>query len=1149
LNRKKRPATDDNLSLFAAPAFDADELARERAIAVGESFIVQAPAGSGKTELLVQRFLALLATVDEPETIVAITFTRKAAGEMRARIAEALRDAATSKLPPEEGHKHKRWELARAVLAQDARQGWNLLQTPSRMRIVTIDSLCYSIVRQTPWTSEVGSVRGVVDNAEDLYAAAAHRTVQLLGDGGQIADDLRRALIHLDNGVPELEGELVKMFQRRDQWLRHLENHDLDSARQQMESVLHRLVSERLEEINNLIPATLRSELARLGRVAAENLRIKDPDHHVVGCLGISSFPQCSPGALPAWRGIVSLLVTSGKDWRAEGGINARLGFPKQNFKDKASLCDIIAQLRGVPGALDALVSVRKLPPDQFSDSQWEMLATFVRILPRAVEQLKAVFAEQQACDYIEITQAALKAMGTDVTPSSLALALGHSVEHLLVDEFQDTSLTQVRLLETLTASWKAGDGRSLFLVGDPMQSIYRFRQAEVGSFIRTAGEERFGKLRVEQLRLEKNFRSRQTIVDWINRVFPGVFPVSEDVTSSAVPFVACRSAARDRELESVVAVHAMFGSRDEVRRQEAQKVLTLVQDLIGRGEKVAILVRSRNHLFNILACLREASSADSRLRFQAVEIEQLGEQAIIGDLRALTHALLHLGNRVAWLAILRAPWCGLSLADLHRLVDDGKLATVWQLLKQRTSALSEDGQSRLARVLPVLEAALASRGRLPLRQWVESTWVSLHGPACLKDNRELEDAESYFELLDALDAGADLESLARLEKSVAKLFSKPDPDATDHIQIMTIHKAKGLEFDAVILPSLGRTSGSDDESLLLWDERTTDTGPELLMAPMKARGDDDDPIYKFLQSIENERTDNESRRLLYVAVTRARHELHPFGDVGRTAQDFLEDGKGPEKKSLLWLLWPAVRGEFEAQARDVLDTSIRIDASSEAIPQRTLSRLPLTWTAPSIPADVPAQLGREPETIDFDEEVTYDWAGERARRVGIVVHTVLQRIANEGLENWSAGRIHTMQPALRAALTNQGAAPGDIPDLLTRTERALITAITDSKGRWILQEHPEAQNEFTLTGSAGGQLNNFVIDRTFVVDGTRWIIDYKTGSREGGDANAFLDNEKTRYKEKMDRYAEIFRAFDPTLPVKLGLYFPLMNGWREWEA
>jgi ATP-dependent exoDNAse (exonuclease V) beta subunit len=561
------------------------------------------------------------------------------------------------------------------------------------------------------------------------------------------------------------------------------------------------------------------------------------------------------------------------------------------------------------------------------------------------------------------------------------------------------------------------------------------------------------------------------------------------------------------------------------------------------------ILVRSRNHLFSILARLREASADDPRLRFQAVEIEQLGEQAVIGDLRALTHALLHFGNRVAWLAILRAPWCGLSLTDLHTLVADAKNFTIWQLLQQRTASLSEDGQSRLARVMPILEAALAARGRLSLRHWVESTWMSLHGPACLKDNRELEDAESYFELLDTLDSSGDLESLARLEKSVEKLFSKPDPDAGDHIQIMTIHKAKGLEFDAVILPSLGRTSGSDEESLLLWDERATETGPELLMAPMKARGDEDDPIYKFLQSIETERSDNESRRLLYVAVTRARHELHLFGDVGRNAQDFLEEGKGPEKRSLLWLLWPAVQGEFVAQARTAMESSLRIEASAETAPQRTLSRLPLDWSAPAIPPSVAAPYGREPKAIDPDEDITYDWVGERSRRVGTVVHAVLQRIASEGLEHWSEDRVRRAQPAFRAALTNQGVGPNDISDLLTRTERALMTAITDARGRWILQQREGAQNEFALTGSTSGQVSNFVIDRTFVEEGTRWIIDYKTGSREGGDREAFLENEVVRYREKMGQYAAMLRALDPNTPIKIGLYYPLMNGWKEWDA
>ena len=1137
----------EQLGLFAAPAADSDEQARERAIAVSDSFIVQAPAGSGKTELLVQRFLALLAIVDEPENIVALTFTRKAAGEMRARVTNALHEAATSKLPPEEGHKRKRWELAQSALAQDKKQGWNLLQSSTRLRIVTIDSLCHSIVRQTPWTSELGVVRSVAENADDLYNAAAHRTIQLLGNGGTVADDLRHALVHLDNGVPELEAELVKMLQRRDQWLRHMDKGVPTQLRSAMETTLRRLVCEKLEQIKQAVPSEVQRDLVRLSAFAAANLHLRKPDHPIVACLRADEFPDCSPDAIPVWLGIAALLLTSKPGWRVEGGINSSIGFPTTNLKEKLALINLLDRLRQVSGLEKVLASVRDLPTARFTDTQWETLETFARLLPEAVNQLRAVFIERQSCDYIEVTSAALKALEENAQPS-LAVALGHNIEHLLVDEFQDTSVTQVRLFESLTRSWKT-EGRTLFLVGDPMQSIYRFRQAEVGSFLRTVNDEKFGALAVQKLRLTKNFRSRQTIVDWVNQVFPTVFPPVEDVTSGAIRFVASVAAARDRERESSVVVHAQFGTTTEAHQQEAAEVLRIIRDLRRRHEKAAILVRSRKHLFNILADLREAASDNSDLRFQAVEIDELAEQVVIGDLRALTHALLHLGNRVAWLAVLRAPWCGLSLADLHALVAGERFSTIWQLMHRRASNLSDDGQARLARIVPILEEALAKRGRLTLRHWVESTWVSLNGPACLRSNRELEDASSYFDLLDRLDSGGDIDSLSALEKSIRLLFSQPDPEANDSIQIMTIHKAKGLEFDAVLLPALGRHTYGDDRSLLLWDERTTVHGTELLMAPMKPKGGEEDLIYEFLNNIEAERIKNESRRLLYVAVTRAKHELHLFGDLDCTAQEFLEEAKPPDSRSLLSLLWPAVRQEFIAQAEVERDRPVKIHAAAESSIERSLSRLPLNWTAPGVPGGLDWWPVNEPEFVDPEDEVTYDWAGERARRIGIVVHGVLQRIAEEGLSHWDEARLRMMQPSLRAALANQGVGPADMPDMLSRTERAILTSITDSRGRWILQDRPHARSEFALTGTVDGQLNNFAIDRTFIADGIRWIVDYKTGSREGGDPEAFLDNEVVRYKEKMDRYAQLFRALDPHTPIKIGLYYPLMNGWREWEA
>lgn len=1129
--------------------FDADTDARARAVEELRSFIVQAPAGSGKTELLVQRYLALLATVDEPEAVVAITFTRKAQGEMHARVLKALAQAKAGSGEPEREHEKQRWRLAQKVLNRDRQKGWNLAQNPSRLRIMTIDSLCHGIVKLMPWTSELGVPRTITEDARDLCRSAAHRTVQLLGNGGPTAEHVQRALEHLDNDVPQLEELISVMLQRRDQWLRHMHNGDTRGLRQEMEATLQRVICEKLVEVLEAIPVPARVMLAQLGRFAAENLSIKNPDHEIMGCRNLEAFPACSEDALGAWCGIASMLLIQEGKWRSEKGINAGIGFPPAHRREKDLLIDLIAELRSVDGLGEKIHSVRNLPPAKFSDEQWRILESFAQLLPAAAGQLRSVFAQEQTCDFSEIAQAAQLALGVRESPTDLALALGHDIHHLLVDEFQDTSISQVRLLETLVSGWKPGDGRTIFVVGDPMQSIYRFRQAEVGSFLHVRETEKLGKTEVEVLTLAKNFRSQPAIVDWVNRTFPEVFPQEQDIAASAVVFEPCQSAARERPELSLVRTYAQFDPNDS-SEDEAAQVLALVRSLRARGEQVAILVRSRSHLTRIVPRLREASESDPTLRFQAVEIDTLDERIVISDLRALTYALLHLGHRVAWLAVLRAPWCGLSLHDLHVLCGDRRSGTIWGLLHDRINELSPDGRRRVQSILPALTEALEKRGRLPLRHWIEATWMSLRGPACLREKRDLEDASAFFDLLDTMDSGSDLESLAKLEDAIKKLYARPDPEATDAIQVMTIHKAKGLEFDAVILPGLARSTGEREPKMILWDERSVAQEPELLMAAMPAKGGDSDGIYDFLEDLEAAREDNELRRLLYVAATRAKHELYLFGHVKADARDFLEKGKKPERGSLLHLLWPTLREEFERQARAIVDSPqyvLQLAASADPGTQRTLRRFPANWAPPSLPPSVPWKPASDPEETASSDDVTYDWAGERARRVGTVVHAVLQRIAEEGLAKWSEHRVRTMEAALRSALANQGVSPADMDEAMARTQSAITAALGDARGRWVLESHDEAQNEFALTGIDGGQLYAVAMDRTFVADGVRWIVDYKTSAHEGGNAEAFLDNEVVRYKEKMDRYARILKKQDPR-PVKIGLYFPLMRGWREWE-
>src|SRR5439155_5619839 len=131
------------------------------------------------------------------------------------------------------------------------------------------------------------------------------------------------------------------------------------------------------------------------------------------------------------------------------------------------------------------------------------------------------IFAERAEADFTEFAQGAVRALGTPEAPSDLLLALDYRIRHVLVDEFQDTSISQWELLERLTAGWQQGDGRTLFVVGDPMQSIYRFREAEVGLFLRARreglGTAGLPNVALEPLTLETNFRSQAGIVDWVN--------------------------------------------------------------------------------------------------------------------------------------------------------------------------------------------------------------------------------------------------------------------------------------------------------------------------------------------------------------------------------------------------------------------------------------------------------------------------------------------------------------------------------------------------------------------------------------------------------------------------------------------------------
>jgi ATP-dependent helicase/nuclease subunit A len=969
----------------------ADQRERNAALDPRRSFIVQAPAGSGKTSLLVARFLALLETVPQPEEVVAITFTKKAAAEMRERVLE--------KVPP---------ELA------------------PRLRIQTIDALCASLTAQMPVLAKFGAQPAVSEDASELYREAATRALL------ELTPPVARLLAHLDNFVAGAAALLAAMLARRDQWLRTT---GAAPTRKELELAL------RVER----------------GRLLERARRLH---------------PQASPA-------FAREMLRADGEWRA--------GAPQA--------------LREVEGLEEMLAMLLLMPPETLSATQWEALEAILQLLNPAVAQLRVLFAERGAVDFTEVAHGALAALGTPDAPTDLLLSLDARVRHLLVDEFQDTSNSQWELLERLTAGWQEGDGRTVFVVGDPMQSIYRFRDAQVGLFLRARRSGLPG-VKLEPLSLSTNFRSQGAIVAWVNRVFPRVLPALEDEASGAVPYA--RSVAfHEADVEGEPTLELLA-----TRAQEATRVVELA--LAARG-RCAILVRNRSHLEDIVPALKDAG-----LRYRAVEIERLGERQVVQDLFALTRALTHLGDRIAWLAVLRAPWCGLGLDELAALFEGERGKTVWERMREAP---------RLERVACVLKRALDERPRGTLRDCVEGAWLALGGPACALDATDLEDAEIFFDELERLEQAGELADFGALQESLGRLYALPDVEAgPEALEIMTIHKAKGLEFDTVIVPGLDRPPRPGRRPLFAWRSLP---GGQLLLAPIDETGGDKEPLYQYVRLLDREAEDIEAGRLFYVAATRAESRLHLLGCLKVT-----EDGevKLPNKRSLLGLAWPA------------LGDAVRLPAAAEqeqarkSLPAGELRRLPSDFVMPAVPmaaAWVPPEEGREPEAPPFD------WAKERVRLAGIVVHAWLQRIAEDGLAGWDGGRVDGLRGRFAADLERRGVAPGDLKHATLLVISALKNALADERGRWLLGAHREARSEYRLRTPE----RSFRIDRYFVdTDGVKWVVDYKTSEHEGGGLEAFLDLQRGRYAAQLDAYARALGG------ARRGLYFPLQRGWREWS-
>lgn len=1101
-----------------------DSAERDRVLNAECSFIVRAPAGSGKTELLMQRYLKLLANVQEPEEILAITFTRKAAAEMRRRILAAIWPSPGDKelLPVTR-------RLAEQVRKADSDRGWRLEEFPARLRVRTIDSVNSWLTASAPATGE-GTAQGVVsEQVSKLYELAARRTLESIADEQEPGPSLRLLLTHLDNQTWRFIGLVAKMLATRDQWLALIGTGDLPPGlREMLEDCLRDLVERELLVIRESFPEPLLSELCEATRQSAVNTVTSNPEAELQQWSDTAGVPDFDASCLPLWQAFASQWLTAGGTWRKR--LDKNSGYPPgSEGKDRAT--ELLQQLQEEGELAEQLQLVRQLPLPQYSEAQWDALAALIRVLPQVVAQLLVIFRETGETDYLQVSREALNALLSESGPSALAMRLDYRINHILIDEFQDTSVSQYALLNALMAGWSNDGRRTVFIVGDPMQSIYRFRQAEVGLFLRLWREQSMDQVQLERVELAANFRSDESIVRWVNDSFSQLLPEHSDPLTGRARF--CKSdAVNEPDNSAAVCLHPRVYP---ARLDEANDVADIVEETL-QGERdgsVGILVRTRNQARYIIAELRQRN-----IEFQGGGLDQPGESGIEQDLMALARALAHAGDRVAWMAVLRATWCGLSLADLEALCGRDWNATVWQLMNDpgALERLSGDGRQRVETLRTSFEQILARRGRLPFRDWLEGAWQQLGGPAALTSDYDLERASHVLTAVDRLDAGANLAEAFHLHEL---LGDRPDSGrgAEARVQIMTMHKAKGLQFDTVILPGLDSATRGNDKSIMAWHEVQTSHGdPGYLLAPIEAVGDDSDPLQAMVRRFESEQEKAEQDRLLYVATTRAERRLHVFFGL-----DPAKDGgyKKPRSGSLLARLWPVLEAEY-ANYRGEPGRK----PSRDSFVQPPVKRFATDFRFPAPPSLALPAAG---DSAKDEREISFDWATVLAARIGSVVHRVFEHLAVHGIEAWDS---ETGLQHLRMMLAESGVAEEQLDYAAQRSKTAVETALADERGRWVLSHaHQQSAVEFPVTVVKGSEVSHLVIDRTFVDEsGVRWIVDYKTSSHEGGGLEQFINNELERYSGQLTAYSEAMSALEPGREIRTALYFPLLGLFREYQ-
>jgi len=1078
-----------NLIESIIKSFDLNENQRKAAEERGKDIILTAGAGSGKTMTLVARYTTLLAEGIPPRRIAAITFTKKAAREMRSRVRAKV--------------------MALQQTTEDAQeqQKWSALASQmDSARIGTIHSLCSEILRNHPAEAGIDPAFEVID--EGLGAAlkqeAVENTLSLLVEQAEFAPLLYNLKVKDLNIL--LSDLLKNRLDAREAFEVQLDPEALLLQALQ-ERMSHPLIKEIITDLRSVSHYELMEDAGDKLTLMIEEL-------------------------LALWAEAETLMVQGDLVGCAQKLFEARRNKMMLNIGKKTSeYKEALRELRNHFKTMINPITGGEDSDDTIPDEATNTL--FKEILPLLKEAFEAVqnayqekLAERQALDFDDLEYGALQLLRNDTIKSYWQ----NELDAILVDEFQDTNQRQQEIIEALT-----GRAGSLFIVGDMKQSIYRFRQADVTVFKKV--QEQICRNAGLSLDLALTYRTHEPLLLTMGDILANAIGTEQEGRPDYyVPYTemcADKKTAPDNLKPPHVEFIFGIGEKSDTAREAGahalvERLLQLKMDgQITKWNEVALLFRSAYAYSEY-----EEALEDAGVPFVSVAGKGFYERGEIRDLLNILCALADPEDDLAFAGLLRSPAFGLSDAALYLLRQKGK--SYWQVVQEDCSCLDENDHGKAQRALEILQHLLPMVDRVPVGELIKAVIDTLHYRAILASVDTKQDGQEaagtggrLYRNLDKLldDAYATdqislrnyLESIKTLNDAGAREGEAP-AEAEGSVQLMTIHKAKGLEFEVVVLAGAGRGKKTDSE--LVYTSKELGVSLKLDPAPM---------FYKLAKQMDEDQDEMEELRVLYVALTRAKHKFIISGDAKSWESGKLTFNNWAKKLAEAVGLDASLTSE-EIGKVITTDTSrgypVRVWCVGEGYTSTTKAETTFEEKTPEgTPLRPLYQPILEPSTATGDEEETQAWdpsewivsGGEskvQGKMVGNIIH---KAIALRLLPEDPKFKAFIESALIHAGVVSEAQreyASLRANELLERLRRtALWEAVDKSSVRY---------HEVPYAYQVNGRTENRVIDLLYEDENGWHIVDFKSDQ-----IDSYLEKERliSDYKHQVKRYQAAVRA------------------------